>query len=156
MELRAPTTKEPADEDIVDLDLRVGEQAVHLFGGMPRVQAACGGEALTNGADRERGATQHAEGRVAERGDALGVQILPQHAAKDLPDLIAGEPLLPDDHLRCPSTGCCAAGDLLDRTAVKVVLVNSQGYAAFGAHTILFGIAPIANGFVCVPREMRG
>ena len=88
----------PAGEDIVDVDLRVGEQTVHLFGRMLGVQAAGGSEALTNGADRERGAAQHAKGGLAERVDALGVQVVAQHAAKNLIDLVAGEPLLPDDH----------------------------------------------------------
>jgi hypothetical protein len=60
-------------EDVVDLDLWVGEQAVDLFGRMLWVQTAGGGEPLTNGADGKRGAAQHAKGGVAERGDALGV-----------------------------------------------------------------------------------
>jgi hypothetical protein len=41
---------------------------------------------------------QHAEGGIAERDDALGVKILVQHTAQDLPNIIEGEPLLPDDH----------------------------------------------------------
>jgi hypothetical protein len=32
----------PANQDIVDVDHRVGEQAIHLFGGMLEVQATCG------------------------------------------------------------------------------------------------------------------
>src|SRR5271169_6094650 len=62
------------------------------------VQAARGGEAPADGADRERGAAQHPKSGIAERGDALGMKVLSQHVAKDLPDLIDGEPLLPDDH----------------------------------------------------------
>src|SRR5271167_3464518 len=88
----------PAGEDVIDVDLRVGEQAIHLLGGMLGVQAAGSGQPLADGADRKGGAAQHTEGGVAERGDALDVQVLTQHAAKDLPDLIAGEPLLPDVH----------------------------------------------------------
>ena len=66
----------PASEDVVDVDLRVGEQAVDLFGGMLGVQATGGGEALTDRADRERAAAQHAEGGIAERVDALGVKVM--------------------------------------------------------------------------------
>ena len=62
------------------------------------VQTASGREAPADGADGKRGTAQYAKGGVAERGDALGVQILAQHVAKDLLDLIAGEPLLLDDH----------------------------------------------------------
>ena len=88
----------PANQDIVDVDHRVGEQAIDLFRGMLGVQATCGGEALTDHADRKRRAAQHAEGSIAERVDALGVKILVQHAAQDLSNMIEGEPLLPDDH----------------------------------------------------------
>src|SRR5208282_5879488 len=38
----------PAGEDIVDLDVRVGEQAIDLFGGMLGVQATGGGQALAD------------------------------------------------------------------------------------------------------------
>jgi hypothetical protein len=95
---RADDVGHPAGDDVVDVDLRVGEQTIDLLGRMFGVQAAGGSEALTNSADREGGAAQHAKGGVAERGDALGVQVVAQHVAKDLPDLIAGEPLLPGDH----------------------------------------------------------
>src|ERR1019366_4853702 len=81
-----------------DLDLWVGEQAVHLLGRMLGVQAAGGGESLADGADRKGGAAQHAKGGIAERPDALGVQVMAQHVAKNLLDLVDGEPLLPDDH----------------------------------------------------------
>ena len=47
---------------------------------------------------------QHAEGGIAERVDALGVKILAQHTAQDLPNMVEGEPLLPDDH-RNPRLG---------------------------------------------------
>jgi hypothetical protein len=47
------------------------------------VQATCGGEALTDHADRERSAAQHAEGSIAERVDALGVKVVVEHAAQD-------------------------------------------------------------------------
>jgi hypothetical protein len=88
----------PAGEDVVDPDVRIGEQAVDLFGGMLGVQASGGGKAPADGADRERGATQHANGGVAERVDALGVKVMVQHAAKDSPDRGEGQALLPDDH----------------------------------------------------------
>jgi hypothetical protein len=71
----------PANKDIVDVDHWVGEQAIHLFGGMLEVQATCGGEALTDHADRKRSAAQHAEGGIAERVDALGVKVVVEHAA---------------------------------------------------------------------------
>jgi hypothetical protein len=45
---------------------------------------------------------------------------------------------------------------LLLRAAVKVGLPNSQGYATASAHVILSGIAPRADRFFYVPREMRG
>ena len=87
---RADDIGHPAGEDIVDVDLRVGEQTIHLLGRMLGVQGAGGSEPLANGADREGGAAQHAKGGVAERGDALGVQVGAQHACKDLLDLVAG------------------------------------------------------------------
>jgi hypothetical protein len=62
------------------------------------VQAAGGGETLADRADRERGAVQHPKGGIAERIDTLGMQVMLQHAAKHLPNLVGGEPLLPDDH----------------------------------------------------------
>ena len=65
----ADDVRHPAGKDIVDLDLWVGEQAIDLVGRMFGVQAAGGGEALADGADREAGAAQHAEGGVAERGN---------------------------------------------------------------------------------------
>jgi hypothetical protein len=49
-------------------------------------------------ADRKGGAAQHAEGGIAERRDPLGVKVMAKHAAKNLPDLVDGELLLPDDH----------------------------------------------------------
>src|SRR5271156_5156146 len=48
--------------------------------------------------DRKRGAVQHAEGGVAQRVDALGMQVVVQHAAKDLANLVEGKSPLPDDH----------------------------------------------------------
>jgi hypothetical protein len=39
-----------------------------------------------------------AEGGVAKRVDALGVKVVIEHAAKDLPHSVDGEPLLPDNH----------------------------------------------------------
>jgi hypothetical protein len=54
---------------------------------------------------------QHAEGRIAERVDALGMKILVEHAAKDLPNLVEGEPL-PDDH-RIPESLLPAADSLV-------------------------------------------
>ena len=45
------------------------------------VQTAGGREAPADGADGKRGTAQYAKGGVAERGDALGVQILAQHVA---------------------------------------------------------------------------
>jgi hypothetical protein len=62
------------------------------------VQTASGSEPVADRADRKRGAAQHAEGGIAERADALGVKVLAKHAAKNLPDLVDGELLLPDDH----------------------------------------------------------
>ena len=62
------------------------------------------GQALTDHADRERSAAQHAEGGIAERVDALGVKVVRQHAAQGLPYLVEREPLLPDDH-RIPRLG---------------------------------------------------
>ena len=53
---------------------------------------------MADRADRKRGAAQHAEGGVAERRDPLGVKVMAKHAARNLPDLVAGELLLPDDH----------------------------------------------------------
>jgi hypothetical protein len=88
----------PANEDIVDVDHRVGQQAIHLFRGMFWVQATCSGEALADRADGERSAAQHAEGGITERVDALGVKVVVEHTAQDLPNMIEGEPLLPDDH----------------------------------------------------------
>ena len=49
---------------------------------------------------------QHAEGSIAERVDALGVKILIEHAAQNLPNMIEGEPLLPDDHRNPPTRHC--------------------------------------------------
>jgi hypothetical protein len=46
------------------------------------------GQALANRADCERGAAQHAEGGVAKRVDALGVKVVVQHAAQNLPNMI--------------------------------------------------------------------
>ena len=57
------------------------------------VQTTGGGQSLANRADSEGRAVQHAEGGIAERVDALGVKVLVQHAAKDLPNLVEGEPL---------------------------------------------------------------
>ena len=88
----------PAGEDGIDVDLGVGKQAVDLLGGMLGVQAAGGGEAPADRADRKGTAAQHAERRVAERGDALGVQVVIEHAAQDLAHLVDGEPLSPDNH----------------------------------------------------------
>ena len=88
---RAPSVP----EDVVEVDHRVGEQAPHLFRGMRGVQATCSGEALTDHADRERGAAQHAEGGITKRVDALGVKVVVEHTAQDLPNLVEGEPLLP-------------------------------------------------------------
>jgi hypothetical protein len=68
------------------------------------VQATCGGEALTDHADRKRSAAQHTKGSIAERVDALGVKVVVEHAAQDLPNLVEREPLLPDDH-RNPRLG---------------------------------------------------
>jgi len=56
----------PTGEDVIDVDLGIGEQAIDLLGGMLGVQAANGGKAPADGADRERGAAQHAEGGVRE------------------------------------------------------------------------------------------
>ena len=52
------------------------------------VQATGGGEALADSADCEGRAAQHAERSIAERIDALGVQVMLQHAAKNLPYLV--------------------------------------------------------------------
>jgi hypothetical protein len=65
-------------EDIVDVDLRVGKQAVDLFGGMLGVQAASRRKSLPDGADRKRTAAQYAKSGVRERGDALGMQVVAQ------------------------------------------------------------------------------
>src|SRR4029077_6301240 len=77
----------PTNKNVVDVDHRVGEQAIHLFGGMFGVQTTCGGEALTDHADRKRRAAQHPESSIAKRVDALGVKILVQHTAQDLPNM---------------------------------------------------------------------
>ena len=56
----------PADQNIVDVDGWVGEQPVDLLDGMLGLQVTRGGEALANGADRQGGVVQHAEGGIAE------------------------------------------------------------------------------------------
>ena len=48
---------------------------------------------------------QHPESSIARRVDPLGVKILVQHTAQDLPNMIEGEPLLPDDHRNPPRLG---------------------------------------------------
>src|SRR5208337_2171604 len=58
---RADDVGHPTGEDVIDVDLGVGEQAVHLLGRMLGVQAAGGGESLADGADRKGGAAQDAE-----------------------------------------------------------------------------------------------
>ena len=62
------------------------------------VQTASGSESVADRADRKGRAVQHAEGGIAERRNALGVKVMAKHAAKNLPDLVDGELLLPDDH----------------------------------------------------------
>ena len=71
----------------IDVDIWVGQQAVHLLGRMLRVQTASGSEPVADRADRKGGAAQHAEGGIAERRDPLGVKVMAKHAAKNLPDL---------------------------------------------------------------------
>src|SRR5450755_1493703 len=44
------------------------------------------GQALTDHADRKRSAAQHTEGSIAERVDALGVKVVVEHAAQNLPN----------------------------------------------------------------------
>ena len=96
----------PAGEDVIDVDHRVGEQAVHLFGRMLGVQTTSGSEALTDRADRKRGAAQHAEGGIAERARRAWREGHGQARRQEPPDLVEGELLLPDDH----SSRICYSG----------------------------------------------
>jgi hypothetical protein len=50
-----------------------------------------GGQAVTDGGNRERAAVQHAEGGVGQAVDALGMQVRAEHAAKNLANLIERE-----------------------------------------------------------------
>src|ERR1700733_10171422 len=67
-------------------------------------QATCGGEALTDHADRKRSAAQHAEGGIAERAAGRVVKVVVEPPAQGLPHLVEREPLFPDDH-RIPRLG---------------------------------------------------
>ena len=79
---RADDIGHPAGEDIVDVDLRVGEQTIHLLGRMLGVQGAGGSEPLANGADREGGAAQHAKGGVASEATRLACRSSPSTPAR--------------------------------------------------------------------------
>jgi hypothetical protein len=83
------------------------QRAVNLFDRMLRLQVTGGSEALANGADRQGGIVQHAEGGIAERVNPLGMKVLLQQTANNLPNLVEGE-LLPDNH-RIPDSVLPAA-----------------------------------------------
>lgn len=72
-------------------------QPVDLLDGMLGLQAARGGQALANGADRQRAAVQHAKRGIAKRVDPLGVKVLFQQIAKHVANSLIRE-ALPDDH----------------------------------------------------------
>ncbi len=95
--------------------------------------------------------------RVASQSEAtrLACRSCYQHAAKDLPDLIAGEPLLPDDH-RVPRPACCG-GRFVGSHGGKVNLGEFARICRLRRSYDSFrGFRPYSHGFVCVPREMRG
>jgi hypothetical protein len=56
-------------------------------------QAARRREAMSNGADRKRGAVQHADCGIAQAFDAFGMQIVFEHAAEHAVHRVEREPV---------------------------------------------------------------
>jgi hypothetical protein len=81
----------PQGQDVVDVDARVRQQPVDLLDGMLGQGAMGGGQAVTDGGNRERAAVQHAEGGVGQAINALGRQVRAEHAAENLANLIERE-----------------------------------------------------------------
>ena len=103
-------------------------------------------------ADRKEAPRNTPRRGIAERRDPLGVKVMAKHAAKNLPDLVDGELLLPDDH-RFPLTCYCGQQICWFTRRQKWPRRVRSILAAAAAHAILSGIAPRANRVLACPKE---
>lgn len=69
----------PIVEQVAQVELGVGQQAVDLFDGVLAVKAAGDGEAVANGMDSEGAGLEDAEGGIGEGEGALGMHILAKY-----------------------------------------------------------------------------
>ena len=83
----ADLMRHPAGEALPHVDARVAHQTVHLLDRTlgdksPRLR-----QSLANGHHRQRRARHHAQGRIRQRQDALGMQIVTVKLANETPNV---------------------------------------------------------------------
>jgi hypothetical protein len=88
----------------VDIDPCVGQQPVHLLGGMLGYQAARQSETLTDRIDGQGRGPDDAEGGVGQGQDALGVQVAIKQAGQEAMHVLEAEGLV-RSHL-APESSC--------------------------------------------------
>lgn len=67
--------RDPIIEEIPDVELGIGEQAVHLFHGIFAFEAAGQGEAIADGMDSQRPGLDNPKGGIGERKNTLGMHV---------------------------------------------------------------------------------
>ena len=115
---------DPVRQQGVDVDARVGQQAVDLLDGMLGLQAARQCQALADQRHRQRAAPHYPQRGARQGLHALGMQVLAEHASEELLHRRHGDLLAPH-RAPIPQSGALS-NQSMARKATRCLMTSEQ------------------------------